>query len=36
VVQFFLTSGNNFSILSEASSDVLAGSFLNLFDGIIL
>ena len=36
VVQFFLTSGNNFSITSAFKSFVFSGNFLYLFDGIIL
>ena len=36
VVQFFLTSGNSFSIKSAFSSEVLSGNFLYLLDGITL
>ena len=36
VVQFFFTSGNNFSITSAFKSFVFSGNFLYLFDGIIL
>jgi hypothetical protein len=36
VVQFFLTSVNNFSIDSALKSFVFSGNFLNLYDGIIL
>ena len=36
VVQFFLTSGSNFSITSVFRSFVFSGNFLYLFDGIIL
>jgi ribosomal protein L1 len=36
VVQFFLSSGNRFSIFSALKSLVFSGNFLYLLDGIIL